>query len=195
VKNSEQTQTDQEFFFRWVRVTFFGWVIGFVFVMLALIAGDLLVDIGGVASRMVSWMDISPLGIIMGTSIGFMQGRIMKQWLGKSNRWVWASVIGMGVTFVMSDLVTAVWGGIPLSIIAAIGGLLTGVLQRGFLLAHSKRANWWPLACIVGWTLAATMPDITFTGPGDAILNLAMILSGGVVLGVVTGGVMVWIRR
>lgn len=198
--SSEHSQADRHFFTRWVRGTFAGWLLGFVFIILGAIAGDL---IGGGESQFESQ---SIVGIGMGAGVGYAQGRVARQWLGATRRWVWASVIGMGVPFVVFDLVAAVWSEFAhlrsLQLDVAIGGLLVGLLQRRILCLHSDRANWWAPACVAGWTLAAgtaasgPLLDIIFPGRWlSLILNLGMILLGGVVLGVVTGGVLVWMLR
>lgn len=193
--SSEHSQADRHFFARWVRGTFAGWLLGFVFIILGAIAGDL---IGMRESQFI-------VGIGMGAGVGYAQGRVAKQWLGATRHWVWASVIGMGVPFVVFDLVAAVWSEFPnllLLPLVAIGGLLVGLLQRRILCSHSDRANWWVPACVAGWTLAAgtaasgPLLDIIFPGRWlSAILNLGVILLGGVVLGVVTGRVLVWMLR
>ncbi|RMG26798.1 MAG: hypothetical protein D6724_01060, partial [Armatimonadetes bacterium] len=97
----DHSQADREFFTRWVRATFAGWLLGFVFVVLAAVGGDL-IGIGDRESQFI-------VGIAMGAGVGYAQGRVMRQWLGATWRWAWASAIGMGVPFGVSDLVSAVW--------------------------------------------------------------------------------------
>jgi hypothetical protein len=172
-----------------VRGTFVGYLLGFVLIILGGIAGDL---IGLPGSDFI-------VGIGMGVGIGYAQGRVARQWLGATRHWVWASVIGLGGLFLVEDLVAAAWSEFDslhsLQLDVTIGGLFVGLLQRRILCSHSERANWWVPACVVGWGLAAWTASVTFTGALDAILNLGMILMGGVVLGVVTGGALVWILR
>lgn len=192
----EHSQTDRQFFTRWVRGTFVGWVLGFILIILAAITGDL-IGTGETESQFI-------VGIGMGAGVGYIQGRMARQWFGASNRWAWATVIGMGVPFIASDFIGAVWSeysfSLPLTV--AIGGLLVGLLQRRILCSHSGRANWWVPACFAGWTLAAGTAalsggflDIFPRVWPVAILNLGVILFGGVVLGIVTGGALVWILR
>ncbi len=187
--SSELSQVDLKFFTRWVRGTFIGYLIGFVLIILGSAAGDL---IGMPGSDFI-------IGIGMGAGIGYAQGRQARQWLGATWPWVLATVIGLGVPFVVEDLVAAAWSEFDslhsLQLDVAICGLFVGLLQRRILRSHSDRANWWVLVSVAGWTLAAWTASANFTGPFDAILNLGMILMGGVVLGVVTGGALVWILR
>jgi len=192
--SSQDRQEDRQFFTRWVRGTFVGWLLGLVIIIVALIGGDLIGKGDGDS--------LFIIGISMGAGVGYAQGRMVKRWLGAARGWVWTSVIGIGVPFVVFDFVGTIWSGLPdvvqLQLEVVISGLLVGVLQRRVLCLHSSRANWWIPACVAGWTLAAStaasgsLLDIIFLGRW---LNVATILLGGVVLGLVTGGVLVCIRR
>ncbi|MCK4775231.1 MAG: hypothetical protein KAT30_10615 [Candidatus Krumholzibacteria bacterium] len=187
--SSEHGQADRRFFTRWVLATFAGYCLGFVLTILGAIAGDL---IGMPESQFI-------VGIGMGAGVGFAQGRAARKWLGATIHWVWTTVIGMGVAFVVFDLVAAVWSEfsdvLSLQLDVIFGGLLVGLLQRRILRSHSDKANWWVPACVAAWSLAAWTASVTPAGGQNAFLNLGMILFGGVVLGVVTGGALVWIRR
>ncbi|MCP4584125.1 MAG: hypothetical protein GY839_21135 [candidate division Zixibacteria bacterium] len=139
------------------------------------------------------------IGIGMGAGVGYAQGRIARQWLGTIWPWMWATVIGLGAPLLVEDLIAVAWSEFDslhsLQLDIAICGLFVGLLQRYILRSHSNRANWWVPVSIAGWTLAAWTASVTFTGEWDAILNLGMILMGGVVLGVVTGGALIWVLR
>jgi len=192
--SSQDRQEDRQFFIQWVRGTFVGWLLGLVIIIVAAIGGDLTGNGDGDS--------LFIIGIGMGVGVGYAQGRIVKRWLGTVRGWVWTSVFGIGVPFVVFDFVGAIWSGLPdvvqLQLEVVTSGLLVGVLQRRVLRLHSSRANWWIPACVAGWTLAAStaasgsLLHIIFLGRW---LNVATILLGGVVLGLVTGGVLVWIRR
>jgi hypothetical protein len=184
----ETRSNAQRFFGRWVLATFGGWLLGFVVIELLAGIGEM-VHLGG---------NQCAVGIGMGWSIGCVQWRIARKWFGSSSEWMWSSVVGMGTPFVLSDLVGA-WGHAPELLMgpnAAVGGLLVGLWQRRMLRSHSARANWWVPACIAGWMLAAALPPalIGFR-PGPHWSNLVGIALGGVVLGVVTGGALVWVLQ
>jgi hypothetical protein len=187
----ETRSNAQRFFGRWVFATFGGWLLGVVVIVLLSGIGEL-VHLGG---------DQWAVGVGMGWSIGCAQWWVARKWFGTSSEWMWASVVGMGTPFVLSDLVGA-WGhgghAGMLSLVGlvnvALGGLLVGLWQRRTLRSHSTRANWWVPACIAGWMLTTTLPSalISFrTGPHWS--NLVGIALGGVVLGVVTGSALVWV--
>lgn len=184
----ETRSNAQRFFGPWVLATFCGWLLGVVVIVLLAGIGEL-VHVG----------DQFSLGIGMGWSIGYAQWRGGRKWFGPSSEWMWASVVGMGTPFVLSDLVGA-WGHAPIPFLvglnAALGGLLVGLWQRRMLRSHSARANWWVPACSAGWMLAGALPHALIRGgPGPHWSNLVGIALGGVVLGVVTGGALVWVLR
>lgn len=193
--SSDYKQINKHFFKSWVFITFGGYILGFVLTMVGLIAGDLISE---------NWITMPEfqvvVGISMGAGVGLAQRRIVGKYIGVGKQWVWTSIIGLGLSFLLFDFISIVfkettlnWDFLPFALI--FGGLLIGVFQLRMLRVHSKRAIWWIPACIVGWFLAGLMSNVTFTGEWDAILNLGMILSGGVVLGIVTGGMLVWILR
>ena len=181
---------------RWVLATSWGWMLGFVFMMIGAIAADLLMG----AERAQFF-----IGLGMGAGIGYAQVRVTRRFLGIANSWGWASVVGMGAPFVVSDIARAIWPGLSymysLWLSAACGGLLVGLLQRPMLRPHSPRANWWVLASMAGWMLAGATPLLFGTLPGivpgvaEAVINVIAIPLGGVILGVVTGSTLVRMLR
>lgn len=119
------------------------------------------------------------------------------------NAWGWASVVGMAVPFVASDILRAIWPGLPymysLWVSAACGGLLVGLLQRPMLRPHAISIKWWVPASMAGWMLAAATPLLYGTragvGVAAALINVIAIPVGGVILGIVTGGTLVRLLR
>ena len=94
----------------------------------------------------------------------------------------------MGIPFVVVVIADEFWGGIPLGkvLIVAVGGLITGLLQLRNMRRHSRRSGWWVLASIVGWGLGWLAMDLGFA---------VGLLIGGALLGVVTGGAIVWLLK
>ena len=191
--NPESLQADRQLFTAWLLASFAGWLLGLGLVLAGALLGDLL---GSGGARFI-------LGVGMGTGVGYMQGRIVKQLYDEAGPWLWASFVGIGAPFFITDLLAAAWTSLPyaLPLSVATGGLLTGYLQRRILAPHTPAANWWVAASFAGWSLAAGMAAVSgmLTGvlPGawGTIFNLGLILLGGVVLGAVTGGALVWILR
>ena len=194
--NSAVGEAIPHLFRRWVFATSWGWLLGFAFLMLGAVAADLLMG----AERAQFY-----LGLGMGAGIGYAQVRVTTRVLQIGNAWGWASVVGMAVPFVASDILRATWPGLSylysLWLSAACGGLLVGLLQRPMLRPHAPSAYRWIPASMAGWMLAATTPFLYGTVPGlgagvgAALINVAAIPLGGVILGVVTGGTLVWLLR
>jgi len=179
---------------RWVFATFWGWLLGFVFMM----AGAITADLAMGAERAQFF-----IGLGMGAGIGYAQARVTSQFLGIGDRWGWLTVAGMGAPFIMADLLRIAGIGLPffpsIWLCASCGGLLVGLLQHPLLRRHGSRARWWVAASLAGWLLAGATPLLYGTllgiGPGAvaAVINIGAILLGGAVLGVVTGATLVWV--
>jgi len=194
--NSQTSEPTAHLFGRWVFATSWGWLLGFVFIMIGGIAADVLLS----AERAQFF-----LGLGMGAGIGYAQVRVTARFLRIGNAWGWACVVGMAAPFVASDIVRAFWPGLSymysLWLSAACGGLLVGLLQRPMLRPHSPRANWWVPASMAGWMLAGATPLLFGTLPGivsgvaEAVINVIAIPLGGVILGVVTGSTLVRMLR
>jgi hypothetical protein len=171
----------QRFFGRWVLATFGGWVLGVVLVLLLAAIGE-----GAHVGNQFA------VGIGMGLGVGYAQWRVARKWFGATTQWIWASAVGMGTPFVLLD-VLGIWRdkGWFVFVIAVLGGLLSSVWQRRMLQSRSVKANWWVPACILGWGVAAALPPALLL-PGPHVSNIGVIASGGIALGVVTGGTLVW---
>jgi len=184
--------------FGWVRATFFGWMLGVVLVVLAAMAVDWIGN-GAVDLQ-------SVVGLGMGAGVGFTQGRVARRWLAGARHWVWTTLVGMTLPFAAFDLFPTVsrrFGDVPRILLeVAVAAFLAGLLQQRILRRNFGRAVWWIPASVAGWTLAAAFSAssslLPGNGPGRGLtmaLHFVTILGGGVVLGLVTGGALVWMRR
>ncbi len=185
----ETESLDRHTITRWIRATSVGWLLGFVLVIGLAVVWDL---IGGGAQFMV--------GIGMGAGVGYMQSRVIGQWIDTPRRWLWASIVGMGSPFVLWDIGAAVGleSVFSLSRCVLVGGLLVGTLQTR-LLPHRDRAVWWVLACILGWGMPAGAIALIergrIEGPSGSLLSIGAMLLGGVILGAVTGPALMRLLR
>jgi hypothetical protein len=195
--NLQSSQTAERVLGRWVRATFLGWLLGFVLILAGSIVGDLL-GAGGDGQFIV--------GIAMGAGVGYVQARMLRNRQISMLHWTVASTVGMGAPFIATDILSVFWrdatftlGLLVLNVV--IGGLLVGLLQQRTLSSKSDRAIWWVPTCIAGWTLVALgiglLIEVTGAVPGnlEAVVNVAVIVSGGIVLGLITGGPLAWILR
>jgi hypothetical protein len=177
---------------RWVLATFGGWLLGIVAVIL----------LGGI-SEGIHFGDQFPVGIGMGWGVGFAQWRVARKWFGVTSAWMWVSAAALGMPFVLSDITVLSWAGNEqryfLILNVALGASLLGLLEWRILRSRSNRAYWWIITCIVGWMLPSLVIFLPTGGHPETLLamifNFCVIASGGVVLGVVSGAMLVWILR
>ena len=178
---------NRAFLLRWTRTTFYGWILGFGIIAVLLFVWDA-AGIGNVQF-------IVGLGVGLGTAIA--QRSILKSYLPNSSSWVWTGAIGMTIPFAMIDIFSAMspegadWLGMEGA--AAIGGILTGLLQRRVLQETIPNANLWIILSTIGWTLSVTSIRVSEAVPSfdptwvSALLVLVLMLSGGLMLGAVSG--------
>jgi hypothetical protein len=184
---TQSAATGRSLLSRWVRATFAGWWLGFVLVVVGVVLGD---SVGGGAQVMI--------GVGMGAGVGYAQGRIAREWLGKLRPWMAACIIGMSVPFAAHDLAAALGFTLPYSLpfYVVLGGMLVSVWQWLLLRPHFHQSGWWVPASVLGWALPAGLVAWydAFVGPGPfgAIIFLGMVFLGGLVLGGVTGSALMW---
>lgn len=172
----------ESLFGKWLLATVEGWLLGFVLLVV-------LAEAWSVTGTEAQFM----VGIGMGAGIGFLQARILGAIVDSPRRWLWSSIVGMGIPFVAWDV--AAWLGISvpngLLIVALVGALLVGALQAILLRPLGERAVWWIPASVAGWGL----PVVLLTLDNVGLLPLVGILLGGPILGAVTGIALVWISK
>lgn len=168
----------------WTRATFAGWALGFL-LMLLIIAVSGAVGLGDTQS---------PVGLGMGLGVGALQGRLIAARGIPRGAWLRATALGVVMPFLVYDVVNLVAAdvGFRLPALVVLGGLTAGALQYR-LVRHHPGAAWWIPASTAGWTMAGAtvvfndryLPRIP--GIAGALLFVAVILVGGVALGLVGG--------
>ena len=171
---------------RWLTATFLGWLLGVVFIIML---SSILDSIG------IEGMQFY-LGVGMGGGVGLAQWFFFRRQGFLNGHWIWTSLSGMGIPLVFFDLLAAGMAH-KLAVSIAIGALLTGILQYHLLKRSFPKAFLWMPACFLGWTLAVgTVFIIDYTNQLKpwvsnnillALINLFLILAGGIVLGLITG--------
>jgi hypothetical protein len=173
---------DRRFIGRWLWACFLGWFLGFVLVVVLAVVADIA---GGGAQFMI--------GVGMGAGVGLAQARSLRPWLAAPRNWWIASTSGLGLPFVVHDLLGLAGLATPYSLpaYAVAGALLVGLLQWRLLRPLSRRAGWWIPACVVGWSLPVGAVALGDPGllpePWRTILSLVGMLLGGLLLGTVSG--------
>jgi hypothetical protein len=167
----------------WILRTFLGWTAGFVLAIACIIAVD---------SLGVSGMQ-SPLPLGMGLGVGMLQARLVAPMIGRRREWVLATTIGLTLPFLIADVGRLLGGALPYSLAAyvALGGVLAAALQERLLCRAAVAGTWWWLIVTpIGWLLAGSTVWVAewlpknVTGLIGAGRYVAVVLSGGVVLGV-----------
>ena len=177
-------------FATWLRATGLGWLLGIPAIVLLALAGEA-VGIGGVQVM---------VGVGMGTGVGLLQGRALRPLLGRYGPWVCSSAIGLGLPFLVADLLSAARLGVPYSLPACVlvGGLIVGSWQAQLLRHRFSGTAWWVAGNVAGWGLAAAtaaLADglgaiVSLRGLAGAAAYLGTVASGGLLLGTTTGLVM-----
>jgi len=149
--------------------------------------------------------------ITIGAGVGFLQRPVAQRLLephrsrmwspADSAGWILGSVIGMTFVFTVGWLVVEV-GRVDLDRFGVLGligaftlvGALTGFVQQRVLRRFVLQSRWWIAASALGW--GASAPGLSFlTSLADAVYPVFAILMApaiaGIVLGVITGGVLV----
>lgn len=178
----------------WTIYSCIGWLIGVALVLLIGIPLDSLKIVGQ-----------AMIGIGMGAGMGLMQWLVLRKQNKTGIIWLWFSIIGLGIPYILFDVLAALTGLMSeyyLPIATAGGGLLCGYLQYRFILSKiSGNAKNWILYSGVGWLLAHLVTVLLFITnnsiPKYFALPLAFvyILIGGPILGIITGRSMVSILK
>ncbi len=179
---------EKSLFILWVVANSAGWVLGII-VVIALATLQESTHVGNAVY----------LGAGMGWSIGFAQWLIARKWFDATSRWMWASTIGITTPFLFADLVRMRdLSSFVLPVLAAAGGLLSGLMQRNSLRSHLAKADRWIAVSAVAWTCPALL--VQFVGVPrhprttlESVRNIGSFGLGGVVLGAITGGALVWL--
>lgn len=173
---------------KWTISTFLGWLLSVVFILI--LSG--IFDGLGIEGYQFY------LGISVGLGVGLTQWLRLKKYSSIDIKWVWYTALGAGLPFLIFDLLK-IYGHINfgeryLLYSVSVAGLSVGIMQYLLLKPYSSKAvSWIPLS-LVGWVCAAltviainsSMQYIKQPLLGF-IVNLSLILAGGLVLGLITG--------
>lgn len=178
---------------RWIAYNIAGWILGIVLLIGFASVGELVggADIGGQAA----------IGIGMGTGVGFMQWRILKNEFPSPQKWLWFSIFGFSFSYILFDVLSLL---IPMKpeiftpFATAIGAILTGWLQYKYVLepVYMDSKKWmyfnfsgWVLAHLLTFGFVALNLPIAQIFPRviTIILAFLFILIGGPIYAYITG--------
>jgi hypothetical protein len=177
---------------RWISASFRGWLSG----VFAVIATSGAFDAVGLEGYQFY------LGISMGGCVGFFQWRTLSHVSRIGSAWIWSAFFGLGIPFLLFDLLKKYGGYVPgehsLQYTIALGGAVTALWQTLIMRHFGYHASRWFLSSWSGWILAAATilavdhtKMITNNNWALFVINLSLIVSGGAVLGAVTGPALV----
>jgi hypothetical protein len=203
--HSENSGTTWRFWCRWIWGCFIGWFLGF---FVGFVVAE---SLEGLMARgpAQSTLAYALLGIFVGTGVGLVQWRLLRQRLSNAALWVAASAFGMGIAGSVGygaavlvfgyseslediDSTAAV---LSWTMVAACGGLIVGLIQRQVLIGSREDLNRWVLASTLGWSLSfaafgATGAMLITTDSISPVLGAVAfflgLIAGGVILGAVT---------
>lgn len=173
---------------RWTRATFLGWLLSVAFIMF----------LSGIFDGLGIEGYQCYVGIGVGMGVGLTQWLTLRKRAGFSSRWLWYTIIGIGTPFLIFDLLKHFghfdFGDRYLLYSVSIAGLSAGILQYLILKQYTSKAAGWIALSFAGWLLAGLtvlVIDISMKHIKQPligfIVNLSLILAGGVVLGIITG--------
>ena len=130
------------------------------------------------------------VGLCMGAAVGWAQARAARPWFVPGRGWTLGAMVAMGVPFIFfvifdemgisTESGSGMW---LMGALVTIGGITGAVLQSRALRSVSSRAGLWVLGALISWGVA---------WPVDGLLGFP---SGGLAMGAVGGGLMIWITR
>jgi hypothetical protein len=171
----------------WVRYTWLGWIIGLFPAIAFLVLLDALkVEV------------TASIGLGMGGGVGLMQWVILRKYIVMGRQWLWYSILGMTSSYLLFDLVQEslhLSQEYYLPFATLLGALVTSFFQHHYILSgHTTQSRRWMLFSCLGWLLshvvlfAIAYFSMQYLPETIAkLVNMAAMLSGGLVLGVVTG--------
>ncbi len=180
---------------RWVWMSFAGWFIGIALVVAFAILGEALGaknDSGGQAL----------VGIGMSMGMGLMQWIALRKHIRAAHYWFIFSMIGFTFSYVCADVLGYLfkWDIQPefvLPVATAFGALISATFQYAFILKKfNSKSRGWIIVNTLAWLLAHLMITglllLNFKLPEmprwvSACLAIVFLLSGGPLLGVITG--------
>ena len=203
-------QIGWNFWLRWVFLSTLGCLVGlFMGFVFGSIISENIIGIGVLGHILGYFM----LGVGLGSVVGLMQWFILRELVSAAGWWVLASTAGFAVAmgggygaavvaFGYSEGLDELGGGFAAllgwTVVVALGGAVTGLLQWLVLREQFSRAGWWVLASSVGWGLSMAVAQAILLDNkwADSLGGgLALMVGGGALLGAITGGALVWLLR
>lgn len=143
-------------------------------------------------------------GILIGTSIGFIQWRLLRKTYSIPSSWIYLVPVGIIVTELIAGLFIwkmgmnrgdlAFWENNPLqhALIVTIYGFVIGLIQFPLLRKNFSRGAFWILASTLAWGASILITAIKVQ---DDLALLITLIIGFMLYGIVTGASLLWILK
>lgn len=149
--------------------------------------------IPGIEANLNGFWLIITMSAVVGLVTGLAQRRVIRQHYAYAHWWPLANTVGFVVGFAIIAFFDSNRG---LEISSASGGIIVGAVvgisQWLGLSRQIKGTAWWPLTTTVGFTAGFAISNYPVGYPESALLNNVV---GGIVIGLITGIVLVRILR
>jgi hypothetical protein len=143
-------------------------------------------------------------GILIGTSIGFIQWRLLRKIYSIPASWIYLVPAGI----ILSELIVGIffwkmginrgefvfWENNPLphTLIATIYGLVIGIIQYPIIRKHFYKGSYWIMANTLAWGISIFITAINITNDMFLLINFII---GILLFGAVTGATLLWILK
>ncbi|MCP5064534.1 MAG: hypothetical protein GY936_19020 [Ignavibacteriae bacterium] len=173
---------------KWTTYNFLGWLLGTIFVLILSSSFD--------AIGIENLQFFVAVGI--GLGIGTAQWIVLKRITEIKKNWITVTVIGLTIPFLIADTLRYFellnLKSLFIPVCVGIGSLLVGFFQSKLLKDYNIGMLNWIIISFFSWTLiAVTVYSVEYTHLISKnvwfgfITNLVLLLSGGIILGIITG--------
>ena len=185
MENQSREYLGWMFWLIWVLANSVGWIIG---MSLVWVLNFLLASFPTGGLHMVGWVVVGALvGAIFGVNQWFIFRPLGNNTIGKwAHWWFVATVIGwsIGITVIIGF---GAGESLGFTVTGAVLGIAVGIPQWFVVRPYTQNAEWWAVGSTVGWIMGLALLDLLNEAVGFSLV--------GVVSGMVTGGVMVWLLQ
>ena len=143
-------------------------------------------------------------GILIGSSIGFIQWRLLRKTYSIPSSWIYLVPAGIILTELVAGILLwkmginrgefAFWEANPLphALLASIYGLVIGLIQFPIIRKHFSKGTIWIVASTLAWGVSILITAIKVQN--DIFLPITFVI-GILLYGLITGSTLMWILK
>ena len=135
---------------------------------------------------------------LLGAAMGTLQWLVLRRHFSQAGWWVAASAVGGTLVGIIGAASYGSKVKVNLVIVYGLVGIILGALQWLVLRRRISRSGWWMVASLLGWALAVlAVQSLDRLGLMRGLSETIGLILGsglaGTVVGIVTGGLLVWL--